>query len=435
MSRIVLTLEEEYLWACARNWRAPQLPQAPAGLDWARVVAIGVANRMQTLLNRIFTAAGLPPGLPGPASHALHVEADKLAEASAAMSAALRAYLHRAAEEKIDTVVHKGLSLSINVYGNPAMRPGGDIDLLVRKDRVEAALNILEEIGVGQYWPNLLDDRYYARHHLHQQRSTEDLKIWFEVHWALDHPYTLLTIDYEAMMARSSPGTLLGEPVRELSLPDLLTSLAVHLVKHAIYLPSALGRPDLGRVILADGMLMYYLDVAEVVKQYSTEIDWSSVVRLARQSGTVEILGSVLSACREFLGAPVPEWALAALPVKGPGRLTRQAMNRMADHEVANYLGIKPNRLWDFLVVTNGAFILRPIRILDLSAYFFPDPDFLRRRYGSGTRAAAAGHFLRALGQYGRLSVDTVYYTWERYRRLKALKRSASLFNRLEVDA
>jgi hypothetical protein len=30
--------------------------------------------------------------------------------------------------------------------------------------------------------------------------------------------------------------------------------------------------------------------------------------------------------------------------------------------------------------------------------------------------------------------MDTAYYTWERYRRLKALQQSASLFNRLETE-
>jgi hypothetical protein len=79
-----------------------------------------------------------------------------------------------------------------------------------------------------------LKDEYFARHHLHQQRSTSDLSIWFEIHWALDHPYTLLTVDYESIFARAKPSGLLGEPIQEMALPDLLLSLAIHLVKHAV---------------------------------------------------------------------------------------------------------------------------------------------------------------------------------------------------------
>ncbi len=108
-------------------------------------------------------------------------------------------------------------------------------------------------------------------------------------------------------------------------------------------------------------------------------------------------------------------------------------MTRMADQELAAYLGRERSRLWGFLVVTNGAFILRPIRILDTVAYLFPPRDFLQRRYGGASPAVASLHLLRAARQYVRLSVDTVYYTWERYRRLKALNQSASLFRRLEA--
>ncbi len=68
--------------------------------------------------------------------------------------------------------------------------------------------------------------------------------------------------------ARAQNAELLGAPIQEMSSPDLLLSLAIHLVKHAVYLPSLVNREDLPRIILADGMLMYYLDVTEVIKQY-----------------------------------------------------------------------------------------------------------------------------------------------------------------------
>ncbi len=235
-------------------------------------------------------------------------------------------------------------------------------------------------------------------------------------------------------MDRTTRGELLGAPVNELSPPDLLLSLAVHLVKHAVYLPSVIGRPDLPRIILADGMLMYYLDIAEAMERYAGTLDWSSTVELARTSGAVDIFGSVFRVCREFLGAPIPAWVLSALPVSGAGPITERALHSMAEYELATYLGEERSELWDFLVITNGAFILRPIRVLDAAAYLWPDDDYLRRRYGDASPATAGKHFLRAVNEYGRLGFDTLYYTRERYRRLKAQNYSTSLFNRLEVD-
>src|SRR5690606_23656717 len=131
--------------------------------------------------------------------------------------------------------------------------------------------------------------------------STRDLNIWFEIHWALDHPYTLLSVDYEGIFARARPARLLGAPVQEMAAPDVLLSLAIHLVKHAVYLPSLVEREDLPRIILADGMLMYYLDIAEVLKQ-TPDLDWDLSVRLAREWGAVDTLGSVLRVCRRSFG-------------------------------------------------------------------------------------------------------------------------------------
>jgi hypothetical protein len=432
--RITLTNEEEFLWDCSRWWRTPDTIRVPAVLDWARVVAVAKQNRMQTLLHGILQAKGLLTTLPTEARTALEEDAARMARQAELLGASLQRYLHEAAARQIETVVLKGLSVSVNVYGDVAMRPGGDIDILVRRAQVKECLEILDKMGIGRYWPNLMDDAYYERHHLHQQRCTPDLRVWFEIHWALDHPLTLLTVDYEAMMDRATSDKLLGAPVRDLALPDLLLSLAIHLVKHAVYLPSTLQRPDLARLILGDGMLMYYLDVAEVVKQYADDIDWQSLVANCRKSGTVQIMGSVLQVCQKLLDAPVPPDVSEALPVPCPGAATHYIMDRVAEYEIATHLGERPSRFWELMLVTNGAFILRPIRVLDLFAYCFPGQDYLRRRYGRSSLVTAATHLLRATGQYARMGVDTVYFTWDRYRRLKALKMSTSLFNRLETE-
>jgi hypothetical protein len=427
----MLTPEEQFLWECARTWRKTDIPLPSDGLDWSRVVKVGKANRMQTLLHTLLTRRNQLDVLPEEARTFLQTDVDKIANHATLLSDYLRPYLRSAAEQGMETVVLKGLSVSINIYGNAAMRPGGDIDILVRRNEVGRSLAIQEQMGVGPYWDNLMDDRYYERHHLHQQRCTPDLVVWFETHWALDHPLTLLTVDYDGILDRTTPGELLGEPVNDLSPPDLILCLALHLVKHALYLPSVITRPDLARIILADGMVMYFVDIAEAIKQYGEQMEWNLVVQLATEWGAVDTMGSVLRVCASLLDTPVPAWVLDALPVRGPGIVTRKAMQKVAEREVATHMGEPPNRFWDLMLITNGAFILRPIRLLEIGGYFFPGSDFLQRKYGSRSPITAARHLVRAFGQYARAGVDTLYFSVERYRRLKALKKSASLFNRL----
>jgi len=426
--------EEQFLWKIAIDWRSPERVTVPDSLDWDRVAAAGVDNRMATLLRSCLQKTGLWEGIPDPARTVIGDSAERLAANAGRFSNDLREYLRIAKSRSLETVVLKGLAISANLYGEPAMRPGGDIDLLVRRSQVGHCIAALEEMGIGAYWPNLMADAYYERHHLHQQRSDPEWKTWFEIHWALDHPYTLLTVDYDAILDRAAPGTLLGEPVLEMTPEDTLLTLSIHLVKHAYYLPASLDRPDLGRLVLADGMLMYYLDVAELMQKYEAEFDWDWMVRLALDSGAGEMVGAVLAACRMLLGAAVPDRVLAALPVRRRGVISRRLIGSLTDQMVDQFLGRPRDRFFDFLTITNGAFILRPIRLLESAAYFVPPAGFLRRRYGESGIARRAAHFIRACGEFLRFSWDSVYFGLERYRRLRRIGFSTSLFNRLETE-
>ena len=426
-----LTGEERLAYEFATRWRDEGYRPDLTNIDWLRFANLLRHNRMTVLARQVL--ARLNPSIPPEAQELMGEQTEKYERSASRLGEALTTYLQSAGTHGIETIVLKGLWLCEKIYQVRFMRPGGDIDILVHRDQVDDCLKLLAEQGIGEFWPNLLKDEYFTRHHLHQQRSTPDLNIWFEIHWALDHPYTLLTVDYEGIFERARTARLLDAPVCEMAVPDLLLSLAIHLVKHAVYLPSLLDRDDLPRIILADGMLMYYLDVTEVLKQHP-EIDWDLTIQLARSWGAMDILGSVLHVCKRYLDAPVPEQALSALRVSRPGRLTRQLMSRAAEQELAAYQGRAGSRFWKLLLASNGAFILRPIRMLETLSYFFPPSDFLQRRYGKANLFTRAGHLLLASGQTARFGWDTLYFGMERYFRLKRLGKNASLFNKLETD-
>jgi hypothetical protein len=425
-----LSPEEKLAYEFAHNWRDENYRPALQNIDWLRFAKLLTHNRMAVLAMKILGRVNA--SIPVDAQSILREQTEKYEGAAFKLGHALTTYLNAAQTRDIKTIVLKGLWLCEKIYQVPSMRPGGDIDILVHQDDVEACLNLLTEQGIGEFWPNLLKDEYFTRHHLHQQRCTPDLNIWFEIHWALDHPYTLLTVDYKGIFQRAKPAQLLGAPIEEMAVPDLLLGLAIHLVKHAVYLPSLVDRDDLPRIILADGMLMYYLDLTEALKQYQ-DIDWDLTIRLAREWGAADILGSVLLACKRYIDAPVPDEVLSALRVSRPWAVTRQLMSRAAEQELAAYEGREGSRLWKLLLASNGAFILRPIRLLETLSYFFPPADFLRRRYGKANLLTKIGHFFVALVQTLRFGWDTFYFGVERYFRLKRLGKSASLFNKLET--
>jgi hypothetical protein len=305
------------------------------------------------------------------------------------------------------------------------MRPGADVDLLLRREDVPAAIRILEEeMGYGRWWRPLLDDRYYYRHHLHQQRCNTDRTIWIEPHWLLDHPYTQLTLDYEAMLNRARPGQIWGLPLLELDWPDLVISLCIHLVKHAVYLPYSLERLDLPRLILADGMLMYFLDVTEALRLAGDDPPWSRLVDTANRDGAGTIVASVLEVCVRLLDAPVPEGVLARFHRSKAGSVSRAFMLRLGNATMAYYEGRSRSRRWSFLLGYNASVVFRPVRLLDFAHYLWPEADFLRRRYGHDGATARAGHLLRVAGQFTSVGLDTIRFALQRKVEVRRLNRS-----------
>ena len=427
-----LTLEESLAYEFAIHWRDEKYRPDFANIDWTRFARLITHNRMAVLAAPILERVNAP--IPLEAQKLLREQKEKYKRSASSLGAALVTYLKAAKTREIPTIILKGLWLCEKIYNNASMRPGGDIDILVPRNKVDACLALLNEQDIGEYWPNLLKDEYFSKHHLHQQRSTPDLSIWFEIHWALDHPYTLLTVDYESIFERAKPAQLLGAPIEEMGIPDLLLSLAIHLVKHAVYLPSLLDREDLPRIILADGMLMYYLDVAEVLKKHPGDVDWNLTIHLAREWGAVDILGSVLQVCKKYFDAPIPDKVISSLPVRGPWQITRKLMDRAAEQELATYEGRPPNRFWQLMLASNGAFILRPVRLLETASYFFPPADFLTRRYSKANVAIRIYHLFKAFLQTLRFSWDTLYFGMERYFRLKRQGKKTSIFNTLETD-
>jgi hypothetical protein len=146
-------------------------------------------------------------------------------------------------------------------------------------------------------------------------------------------------------------------------------------------------------------------------------------VKLARTGGVVDILGSVLRVCRQYLAAPVPAWVLETLPVGQPGPVSHRLMQRLAEFKIATYQGQKPGRLWTFLLGYNESLVFRPIRLLDLVHYCLPGADYLQRRYSSTSMVTAVGHLMQSIGQYTRVGFDTLHFSGRRRREVRALDR------------
>ena len=403
-----LNPEENFLWTLAQQWRHPDTIIPGEQLDWEAIIALAIDNKMTVLLHDFLAARGLTQTLPDASAKQLADAYAVSVEKSESLANVLRDYMVLANSAELPTIPLKGLWVSERIYGNPRMRPGHDLDLLVAGDNFERCVALCEALTFDRYWPGLLPDSYYRRHHLHLELSLPDCWTWVEIHWAFDHPRTLLTIDYDGMFERTTRADLLGAKIWEPAWPDVLMSLAIHLVKHAIYLPTLVDHPELPRILLADGRMMHCLDIAEAIKQYGDEIDWHLLITLTKQAGADNIIASVLRLCQQHFAAPVPDWVIDALPIQ-PIRVYEQNLyEAMGAHLLAKQAGIQTRGVWAFLVEPNWKFVFRPIRLLDYISYLLPPREFLQRRYNTAGPAQRLRHSASALVAYARLAFDTL---------------------------
>lgn len=142
------------------------------------------------------------------------------------MAQALETLLLAAKAEQIDLLVLKGAHLAAHVYEQPALRPMGDLDLLVRPGQWAAAETLLGKLG---YRPDGHPDGYHAPFH--------DGVVRVELHRGLGAEGTRLAPPLEAIWENSEERRFGNAMGRVMSAEHLPLYLLFHIVKHAFHVP------------------------------------------------------------------------------------------------------------------------------------------------------------------------------------------------------
>jgi hypothetical protein len=201
----------------------------------------------------------------------------------------------------IPTIVLKGAHLAESVHDNVALRPMGDVDILVKKTGVVRAGETLLALGYTsrQRWRDMVDA---ASHHL--QPFTKPNAAPVEIHWLIVtqigpnarvvHPFH---IDVNGLWERAQPATIAGVQTHVLSPQDLLLHLCIHASRHRKF-----------RV-----RLRAFCDIAATIRRYETEIDWEQVQTRSHQWGAENCVYLTLRLARELLKVAVPDTVLENL--------------------------------------------------------------------------------------------------------------------------
>lgn len=256
----------------------------------------------------------------------------------------------------VPVIVLKGAALIETVYGNVALRPMGDVDLLVQRRDLPTTRHTLEALG------------YEARRvETHPGVLTEyenevafckpgKLDTWVDVHWGLfDSPYYQDRIAMDWFWETARPASIAGVPALVLGREALLIHLCGHLALHH----------------MNTGLLWWY-DVAEVLEGYRAELDWPALLARTQEYGLLPPVRTVLSRAADEWGAPIPADVLHALSTMSESTVEQRIFAERTTEQRS-----PRQRFWsDLTTMSDWRQRLRFAR-----TNLFPSPAYMRRRY------------------------------------------------------
>ena len=348
---------EGFLRECLRlrldPTRREAVDNAARGLadDWEAVGATIEAERIGPLLHQTVAAVVAPP-----LGEQLHRSYHATAFRNLLLLRELGTCLRALTAAAVPVIVLKGAALIETVYGNLALRPMGDVDLLVHGPDLAAARRTLDGLGYEarriETHPGALSE--YENEVAFCKPGRFDT--WVDVHWGLfDSPYYQDRIAMDWFWESARPAAVGDEPALVLGPEALLIHLCGHLALHHMH----------------TGLLWWH-DVAAVLAAYVDEIDWPALLARTQEYGLLLPVGAVLSRAADEWGAAIPAdvlHALCSLPA-------RPAEQRIFTELTAAQRSPR-QRLWsDLASMSDWRQRLRFAR-----TNLFPSAAYMRRRY------------------------------------------------------
>jgi putative nucleotidyltransferase-like protein len=276
----------------------PGLERAVSGaVHWnqlpERAARLGVAELVHVTLARRGDGAHLPPEVLRRLERAYYAQAVRNARLGANLQDVLAAF----SRHGVRVIVLKGAAIAELVYDNIALRPMGDLDVLVQPRDLELAERLVQELGYVAYerWRPV---EWYRRHHHHlAPYHSPDAASYVEVHRHIFPPEAGVQLPIEDLWQRARPADFGPASALVLAPADLLLHLCVALsaVDHFV------------------GGLRTLCDIAAAITRYEEELDWASLLESARAYGVEQHLYYGLWLASSLLTADVPGGVLEQL--------------------------------------------------------------------------------------------------------------------------
>ncbi len=237
--------------------------------DWQYVIDLADSHGLLSLLHhQLLSVADLVPN-----TVALELQNRALINSQTVLSLVAELLkLQRSFDENCIAIASfKGPLLSQLAFGDMALRPAGDIDLLISQDNFHKGSEVLTSMGY-RMTPALSRDqlRSHLSFHCEIPFVSEDSRTVVDLHWELAPASFVLRFAAADLWSRLQRVTLAGMSVRTFGDEDLILYLSMHGAKH-------LWR-----------RLEWIASLAEVLRR--SQIDWHAITNMALTTCTMRML-------------------------------------------------------------------------------------------------------------------------------------------------
>jgi hypothetical protein len=197
--------------------------------------------------------------------------------------------LKRFAAHGVPAIPYRGPALAVMAYGRVGFREFADLDILVNKQDVLRAKEILVAEGFRPGTPlSKAQERALVESQHAYSLVRPDRSAMVELHWEISPRHVSLLLEPERLWKRLEPVTIAGSTVLTLAPEILLPSLCEHGAKHMWE------------------RLAWICDIGELTRA-RPDLDWPRIVSEARRSASERMLALGLRLATDLLGAPMPE--------------------------------------------------------------------------------------------------------------------------------
>ncbi|ATW28174.1 nucleotidyltransferase family protein [Candidatus Formimonas warabiya] len=284
-------------------------------VNWNLFLQLARHHRLFPLAHKTLSSID-NPRVPDHVTEALHQEYRKNALKAVGLTGEMVRIMQLFEENGIRSLILKGAPLALKLYGDVALRPSKDIDIMVGLEDLEKAGRILEKEG---YKNNLFDvpmtlrqkkdylDKFHHFNYDHAERH-----VCLELHWKM-HKIDLKYQTLSNLEVRKVD--IAGYAVPVMADEEWFIYLMVHGSSHKWF------------------RLRWLCDMERWMGQ-ERDMDWEKLISLADHAGLRTVLHQTILLTNALLKAPVPDpIAPSLLRDKKAWALANLVINQLYDKE------------------------------------------------------------------------------------------------------